>query len=388
MIYLDHAASSPVRPAAKVALLRALESVGNPAGRHNAARLAAQRVEQARTQVAALAACEPAEVVFTAGGTEANNLAILGVAEAIEMQGGRRRAVYSAIEHACVRKPFERLQSRGWLVECVDVDGNGLLNGAQLEDCLSREPALVSVMAVNNEMGAVQDLAHWGPVIRASGAIFHVDAVQSLGLYNPAPWQASLLTVSAHKLGGAQGVGAMILRRDTPWRPVLLGGPHEQGRRPGTLATPAIAAFGAAAEDALTERAGEHTRLSVLTKRLASEIQAQVPAARVLGLPGHVAPHILAFSIPGASAAALLEQLDLVGVAVSSGAACNSLKQTPSPVLESLGLTVAEIEGSLRLSLGWSTTEQVVSDALARMLPIFQRASGFRPMILEEPRPR
>lgn len=388
MIYLDHAASSPVRPSAKAALLEALDHAGNPAGRHAFGRQAAERVELARAHVAALAGCEPREVVFTAGGTEANNLAVFGVANAIEAQGGPRRAVYSAVEHACVRKPFERLRQRGWDVECLNVTADGLVDETHLQDCLERKPALVSLMAVNNEIGAVQDLARWGPLVRAAGALLHVDAVQALGVYASDAWQASLLTISAHKLGGPQGVGALVLRPGTPWHPVLLGGPHEQGRRPGTLATPAIASFGAAAADALAARETERVRLRGLTTRIADEIQATVPGVRLLGSPAERAPHILAFSVPGASAAGLLEQLDLAGVAVSSGAACNSMKQAPSPVLESLGLTAAEIEGSLRISVGWSTTEQEVAAALARMVPVLTRAASLRPMAtMEPPRP-
>jgi cysteine desulfurase len=288
-------------------------------------------------------------------------------------------AVYSALEHACVRRPFEKLRQRGWRVERLNVSQEGVIDSDQLQALLAQKPALVSLMAVNNEMGAVQDLNHWGPLVRAAGAVFHVDAVQALGLYSPEPWSASMMTISAHKLGGPQGVGALVLRRGTPWKPVLLGGPHEQGRRPGTLAVPPIAAFGAAAADAVVSREAEYRRLERLSTRIAGDILDVVPGARVLGTAAARSPHILAFSVPGATASTLLEQMDLAGVALSSGAACNSMKQEPSPVLEALGLSAAVIEGSLRLSLGWSTTEHDVNDALARMLPILRQAAVLRP---------
>lgn len=381
MIYLDHAASSPLRPVARLALLESLEGMANAAGRHALGRLASRRVEIARQAVAELAACEASEVVFTAGGTEANNLAIWGTASAIEARGGARRAVLSALEHACVRKPFERLARQGWEIETLAVDSMGRFDGNELRRLLKGKPSLVSLMAVNNEMGVVQNLETWGPEVRASGAALHVDAVQALGYLAPENWAASLVTLSAHKLGGPQGVGALILRRDTPWEPVLLGGPHEQGRRPGTLAVPAIASFGAAAREALSTRDVETVRLKGLNSLMAEELLNRVPNLRLIGDTETRAPHILAVSLPGSSASFLLEELDMLGIAASSGAACSSLKQDPSPVLESMGLTAAEIEGSIRFSLGWSTTESEIREALHRMIPVMVRASNFTPRI-------
>jgi cysteine desulfurase len=379
MIYLDHAASSPLRPCAREAWLAAVAEPGNPASRHAWGRRAAARVARAREAVAALVACEPPGVVFTATGTEANNLAILGAAGALEAQGAPRRALCSAIEHSCVRGPMAVLADRGWEVFTIGVDGAGRLDEAALQRALGTGVSLASVMAVNNEMGVVQDLARLGGQIRAAGALLHVDAVQALGVLDPSPWQADMVSASAHKLGGPQGVGALGLRRGHKLQPVLRGGPHEGGLRPGTLAAAAIAAFGAAAREALEARSREAARLAALRVELAGAI-CRVPGARVLGDAGCSAPHILGAVLPGATGEALVEQLDLAGVAASTGAACTVLGTPGSPVLRALGLPEADVQGSVRLSLGWSTTSDEVRAAAEVIAEVLTRLAVMKPM--------
>ncbi len=375
MIYLDHAASSPMRPSALDAYAAAAREPGNAASAHTAGRRAAARVEAARKQVAALIGRTPGEVVFTAGGTEADNLAVLGAAAALEAAGRPRRALRSAIEHSAVRGPFEALVERGWEVGVLPVDADGLLAPATLAAALPGA-SLVSVMAVNNEMGAVQDLAALAALVRGAGAVFHVDAVQGAAWL--AAIDADLVAISAHKLGGPQGVGALFVRRGTPLLPVLRGGAHERGRRPGTLAVAAIAGFGAAAAEALGEREAEAARLCALRDALASRVLAEVSGAHRLGRV--VAPHILAFAFPGVVGEALVEQLDLAGVCASTGAACTVLGTESSPVLPALGLDEASVQGSLRLSLGWSTTAAEVAEAAAIVAATAARLATMKPM--------
>ncbi|MEB3328857.1 MAG: cysteine desulfurase family protein [Candidatus Sericytochromatia bacterium] len=380
MVYLDHAASSPLRDSAREAWLAAVEAPGNPASRHAWGRRAAARVVQAREAVAALLGCEPAGLVFTATGTEANNLAILGAAGVLEAQGAPRRALCSAIEHSCVRGPMAVLVGRGWEVHTIGVDGVGRLDEAALKEALDRGISLASVMAVNNEMGVIQDLERLGGQIRATGALLHVDAVQALGVLEPAPWQADMLTASAHKIGGPQGIGALGLRRGLKLQPVLWGGPHEAGRRPGTLATAAIAAFGAAAAEALAGRAREAERLADLRALLTGAL-GSVPGLTVLGRVGHSAPHILGAVLPGVTGEAMVEHLDLAGVAASTGAACTLLGTPGSPVLRALGLPEAAVQGSLRLSFGWSTSSDEVRLAARLVVDVLKRLAGMKPMV-------
>lgn len=380
MIYLDHAASSPLRPTARDAWLAAAAEPGNAASPHAAGRRALARVEAARRQIAAFAGTQPRAVVFTSGGTEANNLAIFGAAGALEAAGRPRRAVLSAIEHASVRAPFEALEARGWEVLRAPVDADGLVDVEALAALLAPGAGLVSVMAVNNEMGAEQPFDAVARLARDAGAVFHVDAVQDAEQLRRPQALYDLASLSAHKLGGPQGIGALIVRPGLQLAPQLLGGPHEKGRRAGTLAVPAIAAFGAAAAEVLAGGLAERNRLQALRHGLAERILAAVPQTRVLGRFGAVAPHILALAFPGVVGEALVEQLDLQGVCASTGAACTVLGTEASPVLPALGLDEASIQGSLRLSLGWSTTAEEVAEAAAIVAATATRLLSMKPM--------
>ena len=375
MLYMDHAASSPLRPAALAAYVAAAADPGNSASTHAAGRRASGRVEAARKHVAALFGRRAGEVVFTSGGTEGDNLAILGAAQALEAAGRPRRALRSAIEHAAVRGPFAALAARGWEVEVLPVDDQGLLAPETLATAVAGA-SLVSVMAVNNEMGAMQPLAALAPIVRGAGAVFHVDAVQGAAWLEAV--EADLVSITAHKLGGPQGVGALFVRPGTPLMPLMRGGPHERGRRPGTLPVAAIAGFGAAAAEVLAGRAQEAGRLRGLRARLAALILEAVPGARVLGR--EVAPHVLAIVFPGVVGDALVEQLDLAGLCASTGAACSTLGTEASPVLRALGLEEASVQGSLRLSLGWSTTAQEVEAAGRLVAEVAGRLAAMKPM--------
>lgn len=374
--YLDHAASTPVRPEAVEAMLPFLAGqVGNPSGAHRAARCARRAIDEARDAVATLVGCEPTEVVFTSGGTEADNAAVAGIV------GTRPGAtLVSAVEHHAVLEPAV---ARG--ATTLPVDGRGRVDGAGLDVALAAvdQVALASVMLANNEVGTVQPLADVARAVRAhtAGAVIHTDAVQA------AAWldlpvlaaEADLVSLSAHKLGGPAGVGALVVRRATPLAPLLRGGGQELGRRAGTPNVAGIVGFGAAA----TQLAAERPRLVATTRarrdRLAAGLLATLPDVRltVLGggtddvLPGHL--HVC---LPGVEAEVLLFLLDAAGISASAASSCASGAAEPSHVLAAMGIGHALAAGSLRLSLGWSTTDAEVDEALTVVPAAVARARG------------
>lgn len=373
MLYFDYAASSRLRRCAADALLDAQREPGNPASVHAFGRRAEAHVDRARDRVAALVGRQAREVIWTSGGTEANNLALLGLA----MTGTRRHLIVSAIEHKSILGPASRLEAMGWTVTRLPVDADGIVAAATLAMAMCPDTALVSIMAVNNEVGSVQPLAKLVAIARTHGALFHVDAVQAAGLLDLAGLDADMISLSGHKIGAPMGIGALVVRAGTPLKPILFGAGQQRGLRPGTLPVPAIAAFGAAAEEAFATRASESTRLGALRAELASRILAGVPAARALGRADAVAPHILCLTFRGLAGEALVTQLDLAGLAASSGAACTTLGAERGHMLQELGLDAAEVAGGLRLSLGWATTADEVSRAAAIVVSV---ASGLLAM--------
>lgn len=374
MPYLDYAASAPLRPACKEAWLAASEAVGNAASPHAHGQAAARRVERARRQVAAIAGAGPREVTFTSGGTESDNLALFGVL----LRGEKRHLVVSAIEHKAVLAAAVALEKRGYEVSVLPVGDDGVVRVAALEGLLRADTALVSVMAVNNETGVVQPVAAIAERAHAAGALMHTDAVQAAGYLPLDGLGADLVSVSAHKLGGPQGVGALISR--VPLAPQQLGGAHERGRRAGTLNVAGIAAFGVACELALAERDAEASRVAALRDRLRERVLAAVPGGRAVGRPEALAPHILALVMPGLVGESLVLQLDLAGVSASTGAACSAIESEPSHVLSAMGLSEAEVAGSLRLSLGWASTEAEVDEAARAIADTANRLLHLRPM--------
>jgi cysteine desulfurase len=378
MPYLDYAATAPMRSAALDAYAEAARKVGNAASLHAWGRRADQRLDAARKAVGALVGRPARQVYWTAGGTEANNVAILGLAARTE----KRKLVVSAIEHKAVLAPAAALEAQGWTVTRVGVDGDGVLRLDALEAALGPDVALVSVMAANNEVGALQPLAEAAALAHAAGARFHTDAVQAAGLIDLSGVAADLITLSAHKLGGPMGVGALVVAPGVPLGPVLHGGGHERGLRPGTLNVPGVVAFGAAAEEALASRASEAARLAALRDRLRAGVLAGVPWARALGRPEALAPHVAAFALPGLDGEGLVQQLDLAGLGASSGAACSALGTDPSHVLPELGLDAASVNGSLRLSVGWATTDAEVDEAIATVCRVAGMLRDMPPMAL------
>ena len=362
-IYLDWNATAPLRPAARTAMLAALDRVGNPSSVHGEGRAARHLVEAAREQVAALVGADARNVVFTSGGTEANMLALT--------PGLRRgsnppahRLVVSAIEHASVvaggRFPAGAIGT-------IQVTRSGLVDLDHLRDLLGGgPPTLVSVMLANNETGAIQPVAEVADIVHAAGGLLHVDAIQALGKIpvDLGAIRADLLTLSAHKIGGPKGVGAVLLAEDLQgFEPQLRGGGQELGRRAGTENVAGIAAFGAAAKAAMAGLEGDALRLRGLRDRLEDGL-GQTADMIVFSRDVQRLPNTILFTVPGLKAETAVIGFDLDGIAVSSGSACSSGKVQPSHVLAAMGYGRELAQGAVRLSLGWSTLEADVDLAL------------------------
>lgn len=357
--YLDHNATSPLRPAAFEAMVEALQAGGNPSSVHRAGRAARTIVEKARRQVAALIGARPGEIVFTSGGTEANALALAG-AQAT-------RVIASAVEHDSVRRAFPD-------AETLPVDSNGVVDPATLERMLAATvaPTLVSVMFANNETGVMQPLGEIVRLARAAGALVHCDAVQGAGR---APIDAhglgvDYLSLSAHKLGGPTGVGALFVRSGAALVPDRRGGGQESNRRAGTENVAGIAGFGAAADAAAIGLSVE-----ALRDRLEASLRAIAPGARVFGADAPRLSNTCCISMPGVLAETQVMSLDLAGVAVSAGAACSSGKVQRSAVLAAMGVPASEAETAIRISLGWNSGLDDIERLIAAWRDLYIRVA-------------
>ncbi len=353
-IYLDHNATTPVLPEALDAMLPYLrDRFGNPSSGHVFGRAARAGVERARQQVAALLSCEPEEIVFTSGGTEANNLAIRGIAEA---RAGRRHVVTSAIEHPAVAAPCAWLERHGWRVTRSGVDAEGRVVPEEVAAAIDDETALVTLMHANNETGVIQPITAVAELARSRGVVLHTDAAQSVGKVEVDVRRlgVDLLSVAGHKLYAPKGVGALYLRRGTALRPFVLGAGHERGLRPGTENVASIVGLGVAAERAQLDLEAEGGRLTALRLRLWERLRSAVPG---LALNGHATerlPNTLSVRFPGVSGTAILAGAPLV--AASTGSACHDGRETAPSVVVAMGVAPAEALGTVRLSLGRGTT--------------------------------
>ena len=369
--YLDHAATTPLLPEAKEAMLDALEGdFGNPSSVHAYGRRARQIVEDARDRVAAAIGAGPGEIVFTGGGTEAGNLAIKGAAR--KLRGNGNHLVTSTFEHHAVLDSVEWLGHQGLEVSYLSPTPEGLLDLEGLASKLRPATIVVSLMAVNNELGTVTDVQALAEMSHrtSKNALFHTDAVQALGKIpvDVHDWEVDLASFAAHKLGGPKGVGALFVRSHTPVEAIIHGGGQEKGLRSGTINVAGVAAFGAAAEIAAKEVHESAERITSLRDRLLEGIRGAVPDVVVNGTLEHHVPHTLNVAIPKADAETLLLLLDQRGIACSAGSACQSGAMDPSHVLLAIGLDRDVAKGSLRFSLGRSSTEDDV-DAVLRILP-------------------
>jgi cysteine desulfurase len=366
-IYLDHNATTPLQPAVAEAMIGVLrEEFGNPSSVHHFGQRAKAAVDQARTAVAALIGAEPSDVVFTSGGTESDNLAIRGAAEALE-RTGRRHLIASAIEHEAVLNTLKALARRGWTTTLLPVDETGIVSPEALGAALTDQTALVSVMHANNEIGTVQSVAELARLAHERGALFHTDAVQSAGKI-PVDVKAlgvDLVSISAHKFYGPKGIGALWMRRGLRLLPVLTGGKQERSRRAGTENVPGIVGMGAAAALARGTMAEEAARLAALRDRLEEGILTAVPGTAVNGARSARVPNTANVSFDRVEAESLLIALDLEGVAVSTGSACSSGTLEPSHVLKAMGLPTHRTQNSIRFSLGAANTEAEIDRVIA-----------------------
>ena len=345
-VYLDHNATTPVRPRAVDAAAAALASTGNPSSVHRFGRLARRTVEDARERVAALVGSRPADVVFTSGGSEANSLSIRGCA---------RRVLVSAVEHVSVLAAADR-------VECIPVDGGGRVDPDALDTMLGSggPPALVSVMLVNNETGVIQPVAEVAKIARRHGALIHCDAAQAAGkvCIDIEELDVHMLTLSAHKMGGPSGCGALIVREVADLNVQIRGGGQERGRRAGSENLAGIAGFGAAAE--VVSALPDVERIKDLRDRLERSVSDVTTNATVFGSGAPRVCNTSCISMPGVASETQVMAFDLAGVAVSAGSACSSGKVTRSHVLKAMGVDDDEANGAIRVSLGWTTEERDV----------------------------
>jgi cysteine desulfurase len=373
VIYLDHAATTPLDPRALEAMLPWLrEQHGNPASEHGPGRIARKAVEGARAQVAALLGAQPEEIIWTSGATESNNLALKG---ALEFRGQKgAHVVTSRIEHKSVLDTCRYLETTGTRVAYLKPDGDGRVSAEQVLAALTPETALVSLMWVNNELGVINEVEALAPQLRERGILFHVDAVQAAGKLpvNLAAVPIDLLSVSAHKLYGPKGIGALFVRKRPRARlaPQLHGGGHEQGMRSGTLATHQCAGMGAAFALAAAEMAGEQVRLRALRDRLWQRLSASLPRIHLNGAGAHRVSHILNVSFEGVEGESLRAMLG--EVAVSSGSACSSATKEPSYVLRALGRDDELAGSSLRFSLGRNTTDAEIEQVADKVVQAVQ----------------
>ena len=366
-IYLDHNATTPVHPLVidrMTAVLR--DEFGNPSSVHHFGQRTKALVDEARSAVSALIGADPTEVVFTGGGTEGDNFAIRGVAEALEVSA-RRHIVASAIEHEAVLNTCKALARRGWRITLLPVDQSGVVSPDALREAMTDDTALVSVMHANNEVGTIQPIAALAQIAKEKGALFHTDAVQSAGKIpvNVKTLGVDLLVISAHKMSGPKGVGALWLRRGVRLVPVMTGGRHERGRRAGTENVPGIVGCGVAAGLAMEKMSGEEARLSALRDRLEREVQRLVPGTAINGGESPRVPNTTNISFERIEAESLLIALDLEGIAVSTGSACSSGTLEPSHVLKAMGFPAHRTQNSIRFSFGMGNTDADVDRTLA-----------------------
>jgi cysteine desulfurase len=368
--YLDHAATTPMVPAATAAMQPFLTEVfGNPSGQHGAARAAKTTLEAAREQVATSLGADPSEVLFTGSGTEADNLAVKGAARAARTAGAGDAVVVTAFEHKAVLASAARLERDGFRVTRTRVDAAGIVDLQSLADALDETTALVSVMLVNNEVGTIQPLDEVAAMVRerAPRALLHTDAVQAV------PWvdirraaaPADLVSISAHKFGGPTGVGALVRRAGAALEPLVEGGGQELGLRSGTSDVAGAVGLATALQVIDGRRESEVARVGVLRDRLARDLTARYPECRFHGDPVRRIAGNCNVVFPGIEAETLLVLLDQLGVCAAAGSSCTSGATEPSHVLDAMGVGRADALSSIRLSLGYTSTDRDVDDAMA-----------------------
>ncbi|MBP2649378.1 MAG: iscS 2 [Firmicutes bacterium] len=380
-IYFDHSATTPVdKDVAKLVLEYMTDKFGNASSIHSFGREARRAVEESREKVAALLGAENNEIFFTSGGTEGDNFAIKGVAYANRKKGNH--IITSSIEHHAVLHTCEYLAKNGFEITYLPVDEYGMVNVEDVKNAITDKTILISVMYANNEVGTIQPIKEIGALAKARGIYFHTDAVQAAGNYpiNVKDENIDLLTMSGHKLYGPKGTGALYIRRGVRIEPVQHGGAHERNMRAGTENAPGIVGLGLACEIAKREMNEKNSRIAALRDKIIREVTAKIPHAKLNGHPTLRLPGNVNFSFLYVEGESLLLNLDMKGIAASSGSACTSGSLDPSHVLLAMGLTHEVAHGSLRVTLGRGNTEEEV-DYLLEVLPeILDRLRAMSPL--------
>ena len=374
-IYLDHNATTPPTNAVVERMAATLrEDFGNPSSVHHFGQRAKAVIDEARSDVAALIGADPGDVVFTGGGTEGDNLAIRGVAEALEPTG-RKHLIASAIEHEAVLNTLKALARRGWTVTLLPVDQSGIVSPDALRSAMTDATALVSVMHANNEIGTVQPIAELTAIAHERRALFHTDAVQTAGKIpiDVKTAGVDLLSISAHKFYGPKGVGALWIRRGVRLQTPLTGGKQERSRRAGTENVAGIAGMGVAAREARAKMSAEATRLAALRDRLEDGILRSVTGTALNGARSPRVPNTTNISFERTEAESLLIALDLEGIAVSTGSACSSGTLEPSHVLKAMGFPAHRTQNSIRFSLGAANTDADIDRVIAVLPGIVEK---------------
>lgn len=373
-VYLDYSATTPVRPeVARLVMEYMTEKFGNPSTLYFYGREAKKAVEKAREQVAALIKADSEEIIFTSGGTEGDNLAILGIARAYAENG--QHIITSAVEHHAVLEACRSLEQQGFRLTVLPVDEDGRVSVAELEKALSPDTILISIMHVNNEVGTIQPVEEIGKLARQRGVILHIDGVQSVGKVpvDIGALQADLLTGSGHKIYGPKGTGFLYVRKGLKLAPLVWGGGQEKAYRPGTENVAGIVGLGLAAELAGQELHTEMPRLATLRNMLIKGLQENIPDTKLNGPQVGRVPTNVNLRFAGVEGEALLQALDLKGICASSGSACSAGAVNPSHVLLAMGLSRAEAKSSLRMTLGRDNTEEQVAYVLEQLPPLIER---------------
>ncbi len=368
-IYFDHNATTPLDPAAADRMMAVLlEEFGNPSSVHHFGQRAKAVIDEARSSVAALIGADPGDLTFTGSGTESDNIAIRGVAEALDI-AGRKHLIASGIEHEAVLNTLKALAKRGWRTTLLPGGESGVVSVDALREAITDDTAIVSIMHANNEVGTIQPITALAEIAHARGVLFHTDAVQSVGKIpvNVKTLGADLLSLSAHKFNGPKGVGAIWVRRGVRLTPPMTGGRQERGRRAGTENVAGIAGCGVAAGIAMKKLATEADRLGALRDRLERGILSTVPGTVVNGGGSPRVPNTTNISFDRIEAESLLIALDLEGIAVSTGSACSSGTLEPSHVLKAMGFPAHRTQNSIRFSLGAGNTESEIDHVISVM---------------------
>ncbi len=381
-VYLDYAATTPAHPEVVTAMLPYLnDAFGNPSSIHSFGQEAKGAIEEARETIAALIGAKTDEIVFTSGGTEADNFAIKGVAYANEHRGNH--IITSSIEHHAVIEPLKFLERRGFEVAHLPVDKYGMVDPQDVRKAVNEKTILISVMHANNEIGTIEPIAEIGRIAKEIGIYFHTDAVQTVGHIpvNVNELGVDLLAISAHKLYGPKGVGALYIRKGTRIAAFMHGGEQERRRRASTENVPGIVGFGKAVEIAQNEMGAEAERLTLLRDELIEALLKRIDRVQLNGHPRKRLPNNVNVSVQFVEGESMLLKLDMEGIAASTGSACSSSSLEPSHVLLALGLSHEQAHGSLRFTLGRETTEEGIERVLEVLPPIVAKLRSMSPLL-------